>query len=88
MPRPIKTIRFRCPKCRKEYMGEQEATANWPTDRVNWRYCEQHRRELFYNDPLQAHSSGLRHGAVGFAKSVAGGGVVIIEKEKQCQKQI
>ena len=50
MPRPIKTIRFRCPKCRKEYMGEQEATANWPTDRVNWRYCEPHRRELFYND--------------------------------------
>ena len=31
-------------------MGEQEATANWPTDRVNWRYCEPHRRELFYND--------------------------------------
>jgi len=50
MPRPIKSIRFKCPKCHVLYMGEQEATRPWPTDRVSWRYCEPHRRELFYND--------------------------------------
>jgi len=50
MPRPVKTIRFKCPKCHLLYMGEQEATRPWPTDKLNWHFCEVHRRELFYND--------------------------------------